>query len=191
MRAVRWIDRHLEEILLVLFLLLIAFVMGIQVFMRKVMNSSLTWAEEFCRYCYVWTAFLSLGYTAKFDNMLRVSVVMDLFPVALRKAINIAVQLVTVAFFGIFAYFSVSVITGIQATNQTSTAMGLPMHIVYFCTIIGFSLGLIRSVQRLVSMLMNLGAPLESTREAVQKEAAEEAAMAKADLQGAGSANKG
>lgn len=180
MRIVKWLDDHFEEFLLVILLVLIAVVMLVQIVMRYVVNSSLTWAEEFCRYCYVWTAFLSLGYTAKMDNMLRVGVVMDLLPDTLHRIVNILAQVVVVGFFGVFAYQSIGVITAIQGMGQRSTAMGWPTYMVYFCTFIGFALGCLRGLQRLVTMVRNFGAPIESTVEATKKEAEAEARLAAA-----------
>lgn len=181
MRIVKWLDEHFEETLLVFFLILISFVMLAQIIMRYMLNSSLTWAEEFCRYCYVWTAFLSLGYCAKMDNMLRVGVLLDLFPKRLRALLFIIAQIITVGFFGVFAYHSISVISIIKQMGQTSTAMGWPTYIVYYCTFIGFALGFLRGLQRLVIMLKNFGEPIETTIESVIKEAEAEASMAAAD----------
>lgn len=181
MRIIRWLDDHFEEAILVLLLVLIAVVMLVQIIMRYVVNSSLTWAEEFCRYCYVWTAFLSLGYTAKMDNMLRVGVVMDLLPDILHRVMNIVAQIVIMVFFGVFAYQSIGVIQAIKGMNQTSTAMGWPTYIVYFCTFIGFALGCLRALQRLVAMIRNFGAPIETTLQATIKEAEAEASLAATD----------
>ena len=49
MKAVKWLDKHLEEVILVLLLSLIVLVMLYQIVMRYVFNDSLTWSEEFCR----------------------------------------------------------------------------------------------------------------------------------------------
>ncbi len=42
-------------------LAIIVVVMGVQVFFRYVLNDSLIWAEELCRYLLVWISFLYLG----------------------------------------------------------------------------------------------------------------------------------
>lgn len=182
MRVVKWLDKYLEESILIFFLVLISCVMLLQVFMRYVLNSSLTWPEEFCRYCYVWTGFFSLGYTVRNGNMLRVGVVMDILPKVLRKVIAILVNIVCLAFFAIFFVNSIGVVQAITKMGQTSPAMGWPMNVVYFCTVIGFGLGTLRTVQAIYMQIRYFGEDQQTTLEAVKEEAEAEAAMAAVDL---------
>ncbi len=182
MRAVKWLDEHLEETILAFLLALISLIMLLQVFMRYIVNQSFTWAEEFCRYCYVWTGFLSLGYAVRNGNMLRVGVVMDLLPLALRKIIAIMVNVLCLVFFAVFFMNAIGVVRAIAQMGQTSPAMGWPMSVVYACTVIGFGLGALRTVQAIISQLRHFGAKRRTTIEAVREEAEAEAAMAAADL---------
>lgn len=177
MRIIKWIDEQLEESLMVLLLVLICAVMLLQVIMRYGFNNSLSWPEEFCRYCYVWTTFLSLGFTMKYGNMLKVSVIMDYVPKTLRSIINIITQLIVTAFFCVFFYYSFGVVESIKKMGQTSTAMSWPMYLVYMSTIIGFGLGMIRSIQVLIRAIRNFGKNNETTLDAIKKEAQAEAQM--------------
>jgi TRAP-type C4-dicarboxylate transport system permease small subunit len=181
MRIIKWIDKHFEESLLVLLLLLIAMVMLLQVIMRYVFNNSLPWPEEFSRYCYVWTTFLSLGFTIKYGNMLKVGILMDYLPNTLRSVMHIITQLIITVFFSTFFYYSFEVVESIKKMGQTSTAMSWPMNLVYLCTIVGFGLGMIRSIQVLISSIKNFGKKGETTLEAIKKEAEAEAHMAALD----------
>jgi TRAP-type C4-dicarboxylate transport system permease small subunit len=110
--------------------------------------------------------------------MLKVGIVMDYLPKTLRSIINIITQLIIVIFFTVFFYNSFGVVEGIRKMGQTSTAMSLPMYLVYLCTIIGFGLGMIRSIQVLIREIRNFGKKSETTLEAVKKEAEAEAQMA-------------
>ena len=61
MRLIKWLDEHLEETLMIILLIIIACVTMIQVIVRKVpWLTSLTWAEEFCRFMWIWSVFISL-----------------------------------------------------------------------------------------------------------------------------------
>jgi TRAP-type C4-dicarboxylate transport system permease small subunit len=153
MRVVKWLDEHLEESVLVFSLVIISCVMLLQVFMRKVMNSSLSWPEEFCRYCYVWTAFFSLGFTIRQGNMLRIGIVMDHLPGILRKLLSIIVNILCLTVFSVFFVNSISVVKTLKDIGQTSTAMRIPMHIMYYCTVMGFALAALRTVQAICRQL--------------------------------------
>ena len=88
MKAVKWLDKHLEEVILVLLLSLIVLVMLYQIVMRYVFNDSLTWSEEFCRYCFIWFMFVGFSYSIRFDLDLRVDAIVNLLPVAVKKGIS-------------------------------------------------------------------------------------------------------
>ena len=178
MRILKWIDKHFEESLLVLLLVLISSVMLLQVIMRYILNNSLPWPEEFSRYCYVWTTFLSLGFTMKYGNMLKVGILMDYLPKTLRSIMIIISQLIVTVFFSVFFYYSFGVVESIKKMGQTSTAMQWPMYLVYLCTIIGFGLGMIRSIQVLIREIRDFGKKSETTLDSVKKEAEAEAQMA-------------
>jgi C4-dicarboxylate transporter DctQ subunit len=181
MRFIKWLDKHFEETLLVALLVLISLVMLLQIIMRYVFNNSLPWPEEFGRYCYVWTTFLSLGFTMKYGNMLKVGILMDYLPKKLRSIMDIVAQLVVTVFFGVFFYYSFGVVETIKGMGQTSTAMQWPMYMVYFCTVLGFGLGTIRSIQVLFNLFKNFGKDRETTLDAVKKEAEAEAQMVAAE----------
>ena len=101
MRLIKWLDEHLEETLMVILLIVIACVTMIQVIVRKVpWLTSLTWAEEFCRFMWIWSVFISLPYTIRMGNMLRVGVLVDLLPQAMKKTIGIIVDLIKYVLYG-------------------------------------------------------------------------------------------
>jgi len=183
MRVIRWLDKHAEESILVILLIMISCVMGLQVFMRKVMNSSLSWPEEFCRYCYVWTCFLTVAYTVRHGNMLRVTVVADLLPKTARKILFILINIICLLVFSVFFVYSISVVKTLTVIGQTSTAMRLPMYLVYLCTVLGFGLASIRTVQAIFRQVMDFNVVEKTKLEAAKEEAEAETAIARADLE--------
>lgn len=71
MKAVKWLNRHAEEVLLVIMLIAMLLVEVAQIFMRRVMGASLSWAEEIVRYLFVWFGFLSISFTIQNQSALR------------------------------------------------------------------------------------------------------------------------
>lgn len=182
MKVIKWLDDHFEEALLVILLVLIACVSLVQVIVRKIpWMQSLTWAEEFCRFMWIWSVFLSLPYTIRKGNMLRVSVLLDLLPHTLHKIINILVDLVTTAAMALLAWHSFAVVGGILASGETSPAMLWPMWVVYIFMLIGFVLATLRGVQQAVIHVIRFDERELSTLEQAMREAAEEAALAKGE----------
>lgn len=180
MKIVKWLDDHFEEFFLVILLVLIACVTLVNVIVRSTdLIPALTWAEEFCRFCWIGSVFLSLPYTIRKGNMLRVSVLMDLLPQIAHKIVNILVDIVTTASMALLAYYSVKVMGSIIHSGETSPAMLWPMWTVYSTMLIGFFLGTARGVQQIIIHCMHFGDKELSTIEQTIADAADEAAAGK------------
>lgn len=173
MSAIKWLDEHFEEAIMVILLALISCVMMAQIIARNIFNS-MTWPEEFSRYCYIWTVFLSLGYTIKKGNMLKVGIVMDLLPTKIRRAIEIVANLIILVICVVFFRHAIAYTGKIHNMGQISPAMHLPMWIMYMATIVGFGLASIRVAQEIVKNIKNFNVRVETTLEATLKEAMEE-----------------
>ena len=176
MKCIKWLDEHLEETLLVIALVLISCVELLQVVIRNVpFIPALTWAEEFCRFCWIWSVFLSLPYTIRKSSMLRVTVLMDLFPGKVRSVINILVNLITAAVMLLLGVNSVGVVGKIMSSGETSPAMGWAMWIVYSVMLAGFFLGTLRALQQAALHIRSFNEKQLSAAEQTMAEAAEEA----------------
>ena len=173
MSAIKWLDEHFEEAIMVVLLALISCVMMAQIIARNFFNS-MTWPEEFSRYCYIWTVFLSLGYTIKKGNMLKVGLVMDLLPQKIRRSIEILANIIILAICVVFFRYAITYTGIINNTGQISPAMHIPMWIMYLSTVLGFGMASIRTAQEVVSNIKNFNVKAETTLEATIKEAKEE-----------------
>ena len=176
MKALKWLDEHFEETLLIILLILISCVELLQVIIRNIpWIPALTWAEEFCRFCWIWSVFLSLPYTIKKCSMLRVSVLLDVFPAKVKNGINIAVDCITGAAMLLLGVNSIGVIQKIMKSGETSPAMEWPMWIIYCIMLIGFFGGFLRAVQQAVNHIRTFNEKTLSTVEQTQADAAAEA----------------
>lgn len=180
MKVLKWLDDHFEEFFLAIFLVLICCVELVQVIIRNIPTiSALTWPEEFCRFLWIWSVFLSLPYTIRKGSMLRVNVLLDLLPQTLHKIVNIFVDVVVMASMALCSYYSVGVVQKIQASGETSPAMLWPMWLVYSFMIIGFVLGTLRGAQMIYIHIKNFNVRELTAIEQTMAEAAEEAEAGK------------
>lgn len=65
MKFLKLIDEYLEMSICVALISVIAVVLGLQVFMRYVMQNSLSWSEELARYLFIWLIYIGISYGAK------------------------------------------------------------------------------------------------------------------------------
>ena len=140
-----YLEENLEEILMVILLAAMSLVMIVQVVLRLA-SHGLTWAEEFCRYCFVYSGLLSAGYCTRKGLALRVEALYNFFPKAMQIVINYAAKIMQTI---VYAYLAVNSFGLIATTTSISTAMQLPMQFVYMALPLGFGLGAIRGIQDL------------------------------------------
>ena len=180
MKVLKWLDAHFEEAMLVILLVLISCIELVQVIFRNVpFVPALTWAEEFCRFCWIWSVFISLPYTIRKGSMLRVSVLLDVFPQKVRSAINIAVDLITTAAMALLGWHSIEVVERIVKSGETSPAMRWPMWMIYSIMLLGFGLGILRGIQQSVLHIRSFNEKTLSTVEQTMADAAEETETAR------------
>lgn len=147
MKGIKWLNTHFEEAFMVLLLAMMATVMTVQVILRYVMNHPLAWAEEFCRFCQVWSTFVSIGYCTQRRLMLQVDALVRILPKALQAVNEILIRICILAVYVFFLYQSIGMVSQAFGSRQVSPAMGLPMYILYSITTVGFALGVFREIQ--------------------------------------------
>lgn len=157
MKALKWLNLHFEEVIMIGLLAMMATVMTVQVIVRYIFQNPLTWAEEFCRYCQIWSTFVSIGYCTQRGIMLRVDVLTKVLPQMLQRVVEVIIKLVILVVYAFFFYQSFSLVGDAWTSQQVSPAMGLPMYILYSITTFGFGMGILRGIQDLILYLHSGG----------------------------------
>ncbi len=146
MKLLKWLDKYIEEILLVPLFSAMVLSIGAQVFTRKFLNSSLSWSEELSRYCFIWLVFIGISYAAKHRKHIKVNIL------PIKRFEHIFSFIST----GVFFVFAVIVIvfgwkiTGkLFSSSQVTPALTIPMAFVYLAAPVGMVLTVIRLIQDL------------------------------------------
>lgn len=145
----KWLDNDFEETILMILLVLMACAMMWQVIMRKVFTASMSWPEEFCRFCFIVSGFLSIGYCVRREKMLKVDILIGLFPKKVAVVVDQIGQIITLIFFAYLDYYAWFTMLQMKATKMVSPAMGVPMWLIYGSVFVGALLGVIRQVEML------------------------------------------
>jgi TRAP-type C4-dicarboxylate transport system permease small subunit len=149
LKILSWLDENFEKVILSLLLTVIASVMMLEVIMRYVFNSSVSWAEEASRYAFVWSALVSIGYSIKEQSILKVDTLIEALPTKVRNMFVNVSNLVVTLFFGYLFWVSIPAVSKVIRTGQKSPALGIPMGLIYFAAIVGFFLATLRSIQKM------------------------------------------
>ncbi|MCD8018431.1 MAG: TRAP transporter small permease [Clostridiales bacterium] len=160
MKAIKWLNQHLEEAALAVLLFAMMMIMGIQVAARYVFGNSLSWSEEVTRYCFIWTGFLSISYCIKNNSSIKIEQFVDLFKGIGNGIVLSVMHLFTyVVEFILFAYllpFAYHYVYSSYVSQSTSPACGIPMWIVQSITLISFVLCEIRLIEKFVKRIFHM-----------------------------------
>lgn len=166
MKILHWLDRHIEEVLLVLFSTVMVAVIFLQVVMRQ-FDSSLSWSEELARYCFIWLVYIGISYGVKKDRHIKVDVLLLLLKTKGKLILTIIANLLFIAFAIFVIRYGYDIASQLLAFGQKSPANQIPMGLIYLATPVGMGLTLIRLIQNLVKHIkalkheMNQGKKIE------------------------------
>ncbi|MCD8139086.1 MAG: TRAP transporter small permease [Planctomycetaceae bacterium] len=161
MKVLKWLDKYLEESVLVILLVAMYIILQLQIVMRSTVGS-LTWVEELSRYLFVASGFLGISYTVKKKIILKVDIITDFFPESVKKVLNILLMVVSGLFFGYLFYSSFGLAKKMIRFKQTSAAMGMPMWILYVIACIGFGLVVFRCIQDVIGQVRVLSTVVDN-----------------------------
>ena len=144
-RSIQKVDKCLsmiENAVIILGLSAMFLILLAQVIMRYVFSRPLTWSEEAARFIFVYVSFIGISYAYRQKGHIRMKVVVNLFPQAVRRGLEVLINLGTIALFCYMIPFSFRFI-GIQA-GVKATATHIPMSIVYTALPLGMALSCVR-----------------------------------------------
>lgn len=145
-RSIQKVDKCLsmiENAVIILGLSAMFLILLAQVIMRYVFSRPLTWSEEAARFIFVYVSFIGISYAYRQKGHIRMEVVVNLFPQAVRRGLEVLINLGTIALFCCYMIpFSFRFI-GIQA-GVKATATHIPMSIVYTALPLGMALSCVR-----------------------------------------------
>lgn len=113
--------RHVMRFLAGSSMLAIVVIMVVQVFARYVLNASLIWAEELCRYILVWQTFLFIGLAYQRGELVAVEILTDLLSPLWRFVLKAVVTIPILIFLGLMVINGYSYAS--RFTHQTLPAL--------------------------------------------------------------------
>ena len=148
----KWLDKYLEESILVSLLVIMTCIMGIQIVSRYAFQNSLTWSEELVRYLFVWSAFLGVPFCIKHGTSIKVDQFRNMFPVPLQKAFIYIDKIVIFVLFLVLFIYSILVVKASYLSGQTSPAMQIPVWLVQLSVTVASFLSMFRSIQNFIKL---------------------------------------
>lgn len=127
---------------------------------RKLLNNSITWAEELSRYLNICLVFIAISAGIKFDSHIGVDAVETLLvPKRFHKYMDILRFAITLIFLVVSTYLSFNLTMQIKSLGQTSPAMQISLAIPYAAMPIGFFMASVRCLMRIILLIIEPAQP--------------------------------
>lgn len=101
----------------------------LQVICRYVLKISLSFTEELARFLFIWVTFLGTAMAMKKGQHVKMELLLDSVPPALRSALEFVGRVVSMCIYLIMIGGGIAVMA--KTMHQTSAALHLPMSFVY------------------------------------------------------------
>ncbi|MTI17420.1 TRAP transporter small permease [Rhodobacteraceae bacterium RKSG542] len=163
MKLLRYLDDNLERDLLVVSLGTIAILIFVQVFMRYVMQNSLSWSEEVVRWLFVWFIWIGISYGYKTRKHVAVTVLTGLLSKRTQLILGLVVSAIMLVFFAYMAVRGHDQATNRFVIKQTSPVLFIPgsetrisLIFLYYSLPLGAFLASIRVLQNIFEDIRRL-----------------------------------
>jgi TRAP-type C4-dicarboxylate transport system permease small subunit len=146
-KAVTGMEKVIESVVAVIIAVMVINI-AIGVFSRYVFHLGIPFTEELGRYLMIWAGFLGAALAMREDSHVGISAVVNLFPLAARRLLNLLARLVIFVFLALIFVNSFAYLKTLSI--QRSSAMEIPMVIPYLSVTVGVVL---MSIENLVLMI--------------------------------------
>ncbi len=153
MAILRWLNLNAEKALASLLLAAIVLLIFGNVFMRYIMNASLSWGEELTLWLFVWFVWLAVSYAFHTGDHVRITVLRDVLSERARLYADVVIALLVLCFLVVLSIECVKLMLLPFVTSQSSVVLGLPIPILYASAPVGAGLSAIRVIQHLFRTL--------------------------------------
>ncbi len=149
------LDEHAEDVLAVILMSAATLIIVIQVIMRYLFKSSLSWSEEMARYLFVWMTFISISYGIKMRKHVKIEAALSLFPKNIRPLIVIVGDILSLVWCIFVTVVGFNLIGKVVRSGQISPALSVPKWLIYLAPCIGYALATIRCIQTIALRVKN------------------------------------
>lgn len=127
MNIFKLLNSKFEEIVIVFLLANITVWVFVQVVMRYVFHNSLTWSEEFVRWCFIWFIWVGVSYGFRVRKHISITVFIDKLPKTLKKFVEIFVNVIVLWCMINLFYFGYEQIINPIIARQSSIVLKWPV----------------------------------------------------------------
>lgn len=129
-----------EEFLASILLVLLTVLLSVQVLIRFIFGTGVSWSEELSRYIYIWSIYFGCALATKEDKHIRVTAQLEFLPKKVKAWVVTISDLAWVAFNAVVAYFGLQMVLSMAEYPFNSQTMGFNLMWAYAIVPVGYAL---------------------------------------------------
>ena len=111
------------------------------VVMRFILRLPNQYGEEVSRYFMVMCCFLGIGLVERENGNMKIDIITNLLPETIGRRISFLARILTIIGYTALGVLASRYVGSIYSLNQVSTALKVPMYIIYSFVMVGFYFG--------------------------------------------------
>ena len=143
-----------EEIFLVVLLIIMVILIFVQVVMRYVFNSSLSWSEELARILFIWVSWIGISLGQKKGEHIKITMVTDKLKGNAKTIMLLVADICTIAILAVLCVKGLEVVSQTMGLGAAMPATGCPKWLVYSAVPVSCFLMAVRVIKDIVFTLM-------------------------------------
>lgn len=147
MRVLRWLERHFEEIICCVALVVIATSVFAQVVARYIFSVALHWTEEVAAISMVWAVYMGASLCVRERFHIRILIAVQSLPTGLGRFVIVIADLCWAAFSLLMVRVSWEYLTLLWTYTSRSPSLGIDQFYPQSILVIGYGMMLIRLIQ--------------------------------------------
>lgn len=149
----RWIDRHIEESILIPFTAIMVLILFIEVPKRYLFGDASAYVDEIARTLFIYIVFIGVPMGVARNNHILIDVLPDKLSDKTTFFIGLFSNIVSLVFCAGFTYIGFTTIRFLDLMGIRTIALELPKSLYMACIPIGFLGACIRIIQRIVVLV--------------------------------------
>lgn len=146
---------YVENAMLVFGILSATFVLFANVILRFIFKAGLVWAEEYARFAIIWIVCGGCGAAVRTDSHMRITAIPDAIKnQTVKRLLFLFVYVACLAFSLLMLTAGARLIASMQANNQVSPAMEIPLWWIYLSIPVGGAVMAFRFLLLLIDDVM-------------------------------------
>ncbi len=141
-----YLKKKPEALFCAVLLAIMTVLMSAEVFSRYLLDKSIIWVEECVRYMFIWTIFVGSASCIPLKSHITVDLLTQVLPEKVCHWMECFTTLLWLGICGWFFYLSATYTMTVFHRGEVSTAMHVPMWLIYLAIPTGFLLMILRLI---------------------------------------------